>query len=49
VQGQRNPIRDRYLRSPDVNTIWLDSWNDMPGFLSRINPSDGRAGDGTKN
>lgn len=38
VQGRRNPIKDRYLRSLDVNTIWLDSWNDLPDFLTRINP-----------
>jgi SIR2-like domain len=39
VQGRRNPVKDRYLRSLDVNTIWLDSWNDMPDFLMRINPA----------
>jgi hypothetical protein len=38
VQGRRNPIKDRYLRSLGVNTIWLDSWNDMPEFLTRIHP-----------
>ena len=31
--------RQRYLRSLDVNTVWLDSWNDMPDFLDRINPA----------
>lgn len=39
VQGRRNPIKDRYLRSLDVNTIWLDNWNDLPDFLMRINPT----------
>lgn len=40
VQGRRNPVKDRYLRSLDVNTIWLDGWNDMPQFLARINPAE---------
>ena len=39
VQGRRNPVKDRYLRSLDVNTVWLDGWNDMPDFLTRINPA----------
>ena len=39
VQGRRNSVKDRYLRSLDVNTIWLDSWNDLPDFLTRINPA----------
>jgi hypothetical protein len=39
VQGRRNPVKDRYLRSLDVNTIWLDGWNDLPDFLTRINPA----------
>ncbi len=39
VQGRRNTVKERYLRSLDVNTIWLDGWNDLPGFLKRINPS----------
>lgn len=38
VQGRRNSVKERYLRSLDVNTLWLDSWNDLPGFLRRINP-----------
>jgi hypothetical protein len=38
VQGRRNPVKERYLRSLDVNTIWLDGWNDLPEFLTRINP-----------
>ena len=40
VQGRRNPVKERYLRSLDVNTIWLDSWNDLPDFLTRINPAE---------
>jgi hypothetical protein len=39
VQGRRDPIKERYLRSLDVNTVWLDSWNDLPGFLASINPA----------
>lgn len=39
VQGRRNSVKDRYLRSLDVNTIWLDGWNAMPDFLTRINPA----------
>lgn len=39
VQGRRNPVKERYLRSLDVNTVWLDSWNALPDFLSRINPA----------
>ena len=39
VQGRRNPVKDRYLLSLDVNTIWLDGWNDLPDFLTRINPA----------
>ncbi|MCV7286698.1 SIR2 family protein [Mycolicibacterium wolinskyi] len=38
VQGRRNPVKERYLRSLDVNTIWIDSWNQLPDFLDRINP-----------
>ena len=38
VQGRRNPVKERYLRSLGVNTIWLDGWNDLPDFLTRINP-----------
>jgi SIR2-like domain len=40
IQGRRNPVKERYLRSIDVNTIWLDSWNDLPDFLTRINPAE---------
>lgn len=39
VQGRRNLVKERYLRSLDVNTIWLDRWNDLPDFLTRINPA----------
>lgn len=38
VQGQHDPVKERYLRSLGVNTIWLDDWNDLPEFLNRINP-----------
>ncbi|MFI6827597.1 SIR2 family protein [Kribbella sp. NPDC050241] len=38
VQGRRNSIKERYLRSLDVNTVWLDGWNQLPDFLTRINP-----------
>lgn len=38
VQGWHDPVKERYLTSLDVNTIWLDGWNDLPGFLRRINP-----------
>jgi hypothetical protein len=27
----------------NVNTIWLDSWNELPDFLMRINPAGGAA------
>jgi SIR2-like domain len=39
VQGRRNSIKERYLRSLDVNTVWLDGWNSLPDFLHRINPA----------
>jgi SIR2-like protein len=51
VQGRRNPVKERYLRSLDVNTVWLDSWNGLPDFLNRIGEprlrdrDDGRASD----
>lgn len=41
VQGWRDPVKERYLASLDVNTVWLDGWNDLPGFLRRINPHEG--------
>jgi hypothetical protein len=40
VQGRRNSIKERYLRSMDVNTLWLNSWNQLPDLLRRINPAD---------
>jgi hypothetical protein len=39
VQGRRDPVKERYLRSLDVNTIWLDGWNTLPDFLQRLRPS----------
>jgi hypothetical protein len=30
VQGRRNPLKESYLRSLDINTIWLDSCNGLP-------------------
>lgn len=38
VQGWHDPVKERYLTSLDVNTVWLDGWNDLPGFLRRIHP-----------
>lgn len=38
VQARRNRTKDRYLRSLGVNTVWLDSWNDLPDLLTRIDP-----------
>jgi hypothetical protein len=40
VQGRRNTIKERYLRSLGVNTVWLDGWNDLPEFLTRIHPAE---------
>lgn len=40
VQGWRDPVKERYLTSLGVNTVWLDGWNDLPGFLHRINPEE---------
>jgi hypothetical protein len=39
VQGRRNAVKERYLRSLDVNTVWLDGWNALPEFLGRIHPA----------
>jgi len=39
VQGRRDRVKDRYLMSMDVNTIWLDGWNQLPDFLIRLNPT----------
>ncbi len=38
VQGRRNAVKERYLRSLDVNTVWLDGWNVLPDFFARIRP-----------
>jgi hypothetical protein len=38
VQGRRDLVKERYLLSLDVNTVWLDQWNDLPNFLRRIDP-----------
>lgn len=38
VQGWSDPVKERYLLSLGINTVWLDGWNDLPGFLRRINP-----------
>jgi hypothetical protein len=37
VQGRRDPVKQRYLESLGVNTIWLGTWNYLPDFLHRIN------------
>lgn len=39
VQGRRNAVKERYLRSMDVNTVWLDTWNQLPDFLLRLDPN----------
>jgi hypothetical protein len=36
VQGWHDAVKERYLTSLNVNTIWLDGWNDLPNFLRRI-------------
>jgi hypothetical protein len=38
VQAQQDSVKDRYLGSLGVNTVWLDDWNNMPDFLRRIRP-----------
>ena len=43
VQGLRDPVKERYLTSLDINTVWLDGWNHLPGFLNRINPAEDHA------
>lgn len=43
VQGARDPVKQRYLTSLNVNTVWLDGWNDLPAFLRRINPEQAAA------
>ncbi len=38
VQGRRDPVKQRYLESLGVNTIWLGTWNYLPDFIHRITP-----------
>jgi hypothetical protein len=38
VQGWHDPVKERYLTSLGVNTVWLDDWNHLPSFLRQINP-----------
>lgn len=38
VQARKDPIRNAYLRSLGVNPITLDTWNQLPSFLSVIHP-----------
>lgn len=38
VQGRRDPVKQRYLESLGVNTIWLGTWNYLPDFIQKINP-----------
>lgn len=38
VQARKDPIRDAYLRSLGVNPITLESWEQLPSFLSAIHP-----------
>ncbi len=40
VQGRRDPVKQRYLESLGVNTVWLGDWNYLPDFLRRINPQE---------
>lgn len=39
VQGRRDLVKQRYLSSLDVSTVWLDRWNDLPTFLEKISPA----------
>jgi hypothetical protein len=39
VQGRRDRVKQRYLMSMDVNTVWLNGWNRPPDFLTRLSPS----------
>jgi hypothetical protein len=36
VQGWHDPVKERYLTSLNVNSVWLDGWNDLPAFLRRL-------------
>jgi hypothetical protein len=38
VQARKDPIREAYLRSLGVNAITLNSWGQLPMFLSAIHP-----------
>lgn len=38
VQGRRDPVKERYLSSMGVNTVWLDGWSRLPDFLDRLRP-----------
>lgn len=38
VQARFDPVRNEYLRSRGINVIWLDSWNELPGFLGALSP-----------
>ena len=38
VQGRADPVKESYLRSMGVNTITLGWWEELPEFLSAINP-----------
>jgi hypothetical protein len=39
VQGRHDSVKERYLMSLDINTVWLDSWNNLPDFLHRLEPA----------
>jgi hypothetical protein len=43
VQGLHDPMKERYLTSLGVNTVWLDGWNHLPSFLRQINPREAAA------
>lgn len=43
VQGRHDPVKERYLTSLGVNTVWLDGWNHLPAFLRQINPRESAA------
>lgn len=36
VQGRHDPVKERYLMSLDVNTVWLDTWNNLPEFFLQL-------------
>jgi hypothetical protein len=39
VQGREDQLREAYLSSLGINTIALKDWNQLPEFLSAINPN----------